>query len=62
MLLIFMLGTTISESVTVPQNSLECVLVYDRYWNVDYIVLNEWHKSSYPEIAFLLEGGGKHSS
>jgi len=47
---------SIAESVTIPQDNLKRVLAYAKYRGVDYIVLNERYKNSYPEIAFLLEG------
>ena len=46
----------IAQSVTIPQNNLRRILAYAKYRGVDYIVLNERYKSSYPEIAFLLKG------
>lgn len=45
----------ITASVTIPKASLERVLKYAKYRDVDYLVLNERYKKSFPEIDFLLE-------
>ncbi|MFQ5601696.1 MAG: ArnT family glycosyltransferase [bacterium] len=45
----------ITQSVTIPRNDIERVLEYAKYRHVNYIVVNERYKKSYPEISFLLE-------
>ena len=45
----------IAESVTIPKNELSRILTYARYRGVDYLVLNERYKESYPQLASLLE-------
>jgi len=45
----------ITESVTIPKSSLERVLAYAKHQHVNYLVINERYKKSYPELSFLLE-------
>ncbi|MFQ5639593.1 MAG: ArnT family glycosyltransferase [bacterium] len=45
----------ITQSVTLPKASLERVLEYAKYRNVDYLVVNERYIKSYPEMNVLLE-------
>lgn len=45
----------IKESVTIPHNSIERVLEYARYRNVDYIVLNDRYREDYPTLSYLLD-------
>lgn len=46
----------ITESVTIPTNSLERVLAYARNRNITHLVLNERYVSDYPQLAPLLSG------
>jgi 4-amino-4-deoxy-L-arabinose transferase-like glycosyltransferase len=46
----------ITQSVTIPQNSLDRVLAYARYRGVEYMVLNERYIRDYPKLKPLLGG------